>query len=225
MRIRTLLAGVLLAFVGLVVMAPVAYAQDSGGSGEPQLSKDTQECIEQAEAADDPEACQEAPSPILPATNELVWGALSFVVLFFLLSKFAYPAIQKGMDARAERIRTDLQSADTAKSEAEDLLAEYRAQLNDARSEAGRIIEEARQTADALKRDQEGRLQAELAELRERAVADLDAAKRQALADLRQEVAQLAIGAAETVVGRNLDSATQNQLVDDYIDQIAARRS
>jgi F-type H+-transporting ATPase subunit b len=224
MRIRTLLAGVLLAFAGLVLAAPAAHAQDGGSDGT-SLSKDTQECIEQAEKADNPEACQEAPSPIAPATEELVWGGLSFVVLFFLLGKFAYPAIKQGMDARAERIRTDLQQADSARSDAEGVLAEYRAQLNDARSEAGRIIEEARQTADALKRDQEARLQTELAELRERAVHDIEAAKVQAMSDLRSEVAQLAIGAAETIVGRNLDAATQTQLVDDYIDQIAARRS
>ena len=69
------------------------------------------------------------------------------------------------------------------------LLADYRAQLADAKAEAGRIIEEARQAADQIKRDQEARLQAELAELRTRAVADIDAAKAQAMADLRGEVA------------------------------------
>jgi F-type H+-transporting ATPase subunit b len=225
MRIRTLLAGVLLAYAGLVALAPTAYAQEGGGSGEPKLSKATQECIEQAEKADDPNACQEAPSPIKPATEELVWGSLSFMVLFFLLSKFAYPAIKQGMNARAERIRADLQSAESDRSDAEVLLAEYRAQLNDAKTEAGRIIEESRQAADQIKRDQAVRLQEELAELRTRAVADIDAAKAQAMADLRGEVAQLAIGAAEAIVQRNLDAPTQNQLVEDYIDQIAARRS
>jgi F-type H+-transporting ATPase subunit b len=219
MRIRTLLAGVLLAFVGFVALAPAASAQ------EPKLSKDTEECIKQAKKANDPKACQEAPSPIKPATEELVWGALSFTVLFFLLRKFAYPAIKQGMTDRAERIRSDLQAAESERSEAEGLLAEYRAQLNDARAEAGRIIEESRQAADAIKRDQETRLQEELAEIRARAVADIDAAKAQAMADLRGEVAQLAIGAAEAVVQRNLDASTQNQLVEDYIDQIATRRS
>ena len=57
------------------------------------------------------------------------------------------------------------------------------------------------------------------------AVADIESAKVQAMADLRGEVAQLAIGAAETVVGRNLDEATQVQLVEDYINQVAAQRS
>jgi F-type H+-transporting ATPase subunit b len=222
-RTRTLLASLLLAVVGLLALAPAASAQDS--EGDEGLSEDTKECIEQAEAADDPEACQESPNLILPAADELVWGSISFVVLLFLLYKYAYPSVKQAMDARTERIRAELQAADAAKSEAEALLDQYRAQLNDAKSEAGRIIEEARQAADAIKRDQEVRLQAELAELRQRAVADIDSAKAQAMSDLRGEVAQLAIGAAETVVQRSLDSATQTQLVEDYINQVAAQRS
>jgi F-type H+-transporting ATPase subunit b len=219
-----MLASLLLAVVGLVALATAASAQGSEG-GEEQLSEDTVECIEQAEAADDPEACQESPNLILPATDELVWGSISFAVLLFLLYKYAYPPVKQSMEARTERIRAELQAADTAKAEAQGVLDEYRAQLNDAKAEAGRIIEEARQAADAIKRDQEVRLQSELAELRQRAVADIDAAKANAMSDLRGEVALLAIGAAETVVQHSLDPATQTQLVEDYINQVAAQRS
>ncbi len=222
MRTRTLLATLLLALGGLLVWASPAGAQEGD---EPQLSEDTEECIHLAEEADDPEACQEAPNPILPATDELVWGSISFAALLFLLYKFAYPQVRKMMENRTERIRSDLQAAETAKGEAEQVLAEYRAQLNDARAEAGRIIEEARQAADRIKRDQETRLQTELAELRARAVADIESAKAQAVSDLRGEVAQLAIGAAETVVQRSLDEATQTQLIEDYINQVAAQGS
>ncbi len=129
------------------------------------------------------------------------------------------------MNARTEKIRSDIAAAEAQNSEAEGLLAEYRAQLNDAKAEAGRIIEEARQAADALKRDAEARLQAELAEARTRAMDDIEAAKAHALTDLRGEVTQLAIGAAEVVVQRNLDAATQTQLVEDYINQVAAARA
>jgi F-type H+-transporting ATPase subunit b len=222
-RTRTLVATLLLASGALLVGASPALAQE--GDEEPQLSEDTEECIHLAEEADDPDACQEAPNPILPATNELVWGSLSFAALLFLLYKFAYPQVRQMMDNRTERIRSDLQAAEAAKGEAEQVLAEYRAQLNDARAESGRIIEEARQAADRIKRDQEARLQTELAELRARAVADIDSAKAQAVSDLRGEVAQLAIGAAETVVQRSLDEATQTQLIEDYINQVAAQRS
>ncbi len=222
MRTRTLLATLLLALGGLLVWASPAGAQEGD---EPQLSEDTEECIHLAEEADDPEACQEAPNPILPATDEIVWGSLSFAALLFLLYKFGYPQVKKMMDDRTERIRSDLQAAESAKSEAETILDQYTAQLHDARAEAGRIIEEARQAADRIKRDQETRLQAELAELRSRAVADIESAKAQAVSDLRGEVARIAIGAAETVVQRNLDEATQTQLIEDYISQVAAQRS
>jgi F-type H+-transporting ATPase subunit b len=167
--------------------------------------------------------CQEAPSPILPEPNEILWGAISFMVLFVLLRQFAYPGIKKAMEARTERIRSDLAGAETAKEEAERVLSEYRAQLTDARAEAGRIIEEARQQADAVRRDQEARVQTEIAAMRERAASDVDAAKAQALADLRGDVASLAIGAAEVIVQRSLDRDTQVQLVDQYIESLGSR--
>jgi F-type H+-transporting ATPase subunit b len=222
-RTRALFASALLALGGLLALAPAAYAQENGD--EPQLSHETEECIEAAEQANDPDACQEAPSPIMPAADEFVWGSIAFLVLLFLLWKFAYPSIKQGMEARTERIRADLAAAEDAKAEAGTVLDQYRAQLADAKSEAGRIIEEAREAADAVKRDHEARLQTELAEVRARAVADIESAKVQAMADLRGEVAQLAIGAAEVVVGRSLDEATQVQLVEDYINQVAAQRA
>jgi len=227
MRARKLLAALFLVVVAVFAVGGPAYAQDEPGEGTEEehggLSHDTVECIEQAEEADDPEACQEAPSPILPEPNEIIWGAISFTVLFFLLRKFAWPGIKTAMEGRTERIRTDLEQAEQAKADANQVLDEYRAQLADAKNEAARIIEESRQQADALRRDQEQRLQAELAEMRTRAAADVESAKNQAIADLRGEVAQLAIGAAEVVVQKNLDRDTQTQLIDQYISQVADR--
>jgi F-type H+-transporting ATPase subunit b len=188
-------------------------------------TKTDAECIGTLADGGTVDDCQEAPNPLLPETNEIIWSIVGFAVVFFFLAKYGLPQVKGAMNARTEKIRGDLQSAESQRNEADQLLAEYRAQLNDARSEAGQIIEEARQASDQIKRDQEARLQTELAELRERAVNDIEAAKTQAMSDLRTEVAQLAIGAAETIVGRNLDQATQTRLVDDYIDQISARRS
>jgi F-type H+-transporting ATPase subunit b len=231
-RLSATLAAGLLALIALFGFAGPAHAQEEGGEtgqseegveGEHELSHDTEECIEQAEAADDPEACNEAPSPILPPVNELIWGSISFVILFAVLAKFAFPAAKKGMEARTERIKNDLEGAESAKTEANRVLDEYRAQLADAKAEAGRIIEEARQQGDAVRREQEQRLQTELASMRERAAADVESAKAQAIADLRGEVANLAIGAAEVVVGKNLDRDTQTQLVDQYIASIQNR--
>lgn len=230
LALAALSAGLVLALAG-----PVA-AQEEGEADDPVseaiheaeengATHADAECIEILAEGGSVDDCQEAPSPLLPETNEIIWGAFGFAVVFFFLWKFGMPQMRQAMNNRTEKIRSDLQAAEQQRSEADSVLAEYRGQLNDAKSEAGRIIEEARQAADQIKRDQEARLQSELAELRTRAVADIDAAKAQAMSDLRSEVAALAIGAAETVVQHNLDGETQTQLVEDYINQVAAQRS
>jgi F-type H+-transporting ATPase subunit b len=170
------------------------------------------------------EECLDAPNPLLPDINELIWGAIGFFVVYFFIWKFGFPAIKSAMEARAERIQGDLDAAAAQRQEADQILSDYRAQLADAKNESARIIEEARQSADALKRDQEARLQTELAEMRTRAQADIETAKINAIADLRGEVAALAVGAAEVIVQRNLDAAAQTELVESYINTVAQQR-
>jgi F-type H+-transporting ATPase subunit b len=225
MRIRNVAAAGLLAACCLVGWGNPASAgtEPAGGGGTTQIDHLSQECIDILEGGGKVADCHEAPSPILPPTNELIWGSISFTILFVLLAKFAYPGIKKGMEARTERIRDDLQSAESAKDDASRVLEEYRAQLADAKAESGRIIEEARQQGDAVRREQEARLQTELAAMRAKAAADVESAKNQAIADLRQQVAELAIGAAEVVIQKNLDRETQVQLIDRYIESLANR--
>src|SRR5690348_13473951 len=139
---------------------------------------------------------QKAPNPILPSGDEMIWGIGAFLIVLFFMAKFAYPAVKNMMDARTERIRTNLDNAERVRTEAETILEEYQRQLNDARSEANRIIEEARQTADSLRRDLMTRAEAEVAELRQRAQDDLRAGQERALAELRASVADIAIQAA-----------------------------
>ena len=237
-KIRLLLLAAAISLLAVLGFAPGAAAQEEGDHGSVDdaihLLEDANDeaggtefdahCIEILAEGGSAEDCQEAPTPLLPETNEIIWGALGFFVVFFFVWKMGFPAIKKGMEARTERIRSDLAAAETQRTEADNLLADYRAQLADAKNESARIIEEARQSADALKRDQEARLQSELAELRAKATSDIDAAKVQAIADLRGEVASLAVGAAEVVVGKSLDQPTQVQLIEDYINQVANQR-
>lgn len=164
-------------------------------------------------------------NPILPATNEIIWGALSFVLLFWLLSKFAYPAVKKGMDARSERIRADLDRAEEAKGEAERVLGEYRAQLAEAKTEAARIIDEARQAADQMRQDLRRQAEAEVAEVKARAQDDIAAQANRAMADLQARVTLLAIELAEKVVGENLDRDRNNALVERFIREMGSSTS
>jgi len=235
-RIRLLLAAAAVVLVGLFGFASVATAaptQEGEGGSDPveEVVHEAEEngathadaeCIEILAEGGTVEECQEAPNPLLPETNEIIWGAFGFAVVFFFLWKFGVPQAKKAMEARTERIRGDLDAAEANRTEAETVLAEYQSQLADARNESARIIEEARQTADAMKADLQARADADIAEQRQRAAADIEAAKAQAHTDLRSEVASLAIGAAEEVVGHNLDQDTNTALVEDYINRVGA---
>src|SRR5205823_5245461 len=162
------------------------------GAATKKLKKENAECIKLLDEGKDVSDCHKAPSPVLPAGNEMVWGVISFSLLFFLLRKFAYPGIKKGMDTRAEKIRTTLDDAD---------------------AEAGRIIEEARQAADAMRRDLRGRAEADATAVRERAQADIQTAVERALGEAREQVSALSMQAVELVLQRQLsDHDTQTRL-------------
>jgi len=216
MRIRMLFAGAAIVLVGLASGVGTAHAVSP--------EKLREECIEILEAEGTVDDCHEAPSPIIPAIDELIWGALSFTILFVLLAKFGYPAIRKGMGDRTERIRNDLDRADTAKNEAEAELARYQAQLKGAREESTRLRDDARAEMEEYKAQRRTEIDAELSEYRERAKTEADSAKTQALADVKSEVAALAIGAAEQVVQKSLDHETNVALVESFINSVDARR-
>jgi F-type H+-transporting ATPase subunit b len=168
------------------------------------------------------EQAPQAKNPILPQPNEIIWGLLAFLVLLGVMWKFAFPAVTKMMNDRTERIRSNLDSAEKVKAEAQEILEDYQRQLADAKNEANRIIEEARQTAEGLRRDLMQRAEAEVAELRQRSAEDIAAAQERALADLRSRIATLVIAAAEKVVERNLDRDTNAALIENFINSVGA---
>jgi F-type H+-transporting ATPase subunit b len=163
----------------------------------------------------------EAHDPILPETNEIIWGGLASLIVFALLFKAAGPAIKKAMLARSDRVQAEIDAAATARAEAERVLADYRAQLGDAQTESARIVAEARQAAEAMRAEQSARMENEFAELRARATADVGTAGTRATSDLQTEVGRLALGAAERIVARNLQADTQTALVERFIEQLA----
>lgn len=221
MRTRRFIAALLLALGSVCVLAGAAAAEESG---EKEISHESEECIEILEEGGEAADCHEAPSPILPDTKEIVWGAISFSILFVLLAKFAYPSIKQGMQARTDRIRENLDDAERVRTEANTILEEYQRQLADARNESNRIIEEARLTADQLRRDLMQRAEAEVNELKQRTQDDINAARDRTMGELREQVAGLAIELAEKVVEANLDRQTNLALIDRYIEQVGSQR-
>jgi F-type H+-transporting ATPase subunit b len=232
-HIRALLCG--LAIGLLVLLAPAAAgAQEEDepvdigvisdeihhAEEEGELDHETAECAIAAIEENDADACHEAPSPILPELNELIWGGGAFLVLLVVLWKFGLPAAQSMMNERTERIRNDLESAERARVEAETVLADYQRQLADARNESARIVEEARQQAEQVRRDLTTRAETEAADLRTRNAEQVAGERDRVLGELRTQVAGLAVELAEKVVESNLDRDANLRLIENYIDTV-----
>jgi F-type H+-transporting ATPase subunit b len=228
MRIRNLLLAGLIA-VGVVLAMPTgAYAAGDH-------AKEVAECVENnalpnlegknpdyTAFLNELEDCNKAKSLVTPAVPEIFWGGIAFIIVLAALMKFAFPALKKTLKDREEKIREDLESASKAREDAESEAAQYRAAIGDARSEANTILEEARADAERIRREVVGRAETEAADVRERAQEDIRLAQERAMSDLRAQVADLSIGLAEKVVEHNLDRATQQALIDSYIDSVGS---
>jgi F-type H+-transporting ATPase subunit b len=218
-RIRVLV-GALGVVVALAVLAGPALAQENGTTTKP-ANEAAEQCIQKLEGGGTIDDCQKAPSPLKPENNEIIWGSLAFLVLLVAMWKWGVPAVKNMERAREERIRNDLESAERTRAEAEEEKRNYDAQLAGARNEAGRIIDEARQSAEVVRRDLVVRAEEEAREIRDRATSDIANQRNQAMAQLREEVAQLSIDLAGRIVERNLDTDTNRQLVASFIEQLA----
>ena len=98
---------------------------------------------------------------------------------------------------------------------------DYRAQLAGAREEANRIIEEARVTAEQLRRDIQAKAEAEVAGTVARAQEEIRAERDRVFQELRAQVGEIAVELAGRVVGQSLDAGAHERLIDEYIDQVA----
>ncbi|HJP15760.1 MAG TPA: F0F1 ATP synthase subunit B [Acidimicrobiales bacterium] len=206
--------------IGACVAERFEEALEHHGHSDHMTSEDIRHVAHDETVQDELEGCLEAPSPILPELNEIIWGGAAFLILFVIMVKKGFPAVKGAMDARAEKIRADLDAAEQAKTDAQAVQSDYEAQLADAKTESARIIEEARVTADQLRTDLSTQAEGSIAEMREKAAADVEAQKAQAIADLRAEVSGIALGAAERVVQSSLDADAQARLIDAYIDEV-----
>jgi F-type H+-transporting ATPase subunit b len=163
-----------------------------------------------------------AKNPILPEGKEILWGAISFIIVLSILAWKGWPAIKAGLKAREDRIRGDLERAEQARTEAETSLEEYRAQLAEARNDAAQIIEAARQQAEQVRQDLMAKAEADAAELRSRAAEDIRLATQRAISDLQGKMAELSIELAEKVVHANLDRDRQLALIENYINEVGS---
>jgi F-type H+-transporting ATPase subunit b len=147
----------------------------------------------------------------------LLAQVINFVIILFLLNRFALGPITRILAERRERIAQGLKDAEQARSDREAAEQERLDALQEARREANEIINRAQRTAEETREQDIAATRAELERMRERATADIEAEKQRALADLRAEVADLALAAAGKVVGETMTGDRQRRLVEEFL--------
>lgn len=152
-----------------------------------------------------------------PHAGLMVWTLLIFVVLLAILSKFAFKPLTAAVEARERSLEEAIASAKRDREEAARLLAEQRAQLEGSRGEAQKLIADARAAGEKMRADLLEQTRQQQAELLDRARRDIDAERDRAIADLRREAVDLALAGAAKVIERNLDDASNRQLVEQFL--------
>jgi F-type H+-transporting ATPase subunit b len=163
-------------------------------------------------------------NPLLPDTAELIVGLLCFFIVFGFLGKKLLPNIQKTLEERHDAIEGGLERAAEAQAEANRTLEEYKAQLAEARHEAARITEQAREQGSVIiaQMREEGQRQRE--SIIEAGHTQIEADRRQVTVALRQEVGRIATDLAGRVVGESLeDTARQSRVIDRFLDELEAK--
>ena len=152
--------------------------------------------------------------------GDFILIAGSFLLLIFLVKKYAWGNITSILDQRAEKISSDIDGAEEARKKAEELASKREAELAGSRTEAKTIIENAKETAEKSKSDILAEAKLEAGRLKEKANQEIAQNKAEAIQSVKGEVADLTISLAGKIISQNLDGHAHKELIDQYIDQL-----
>jgi F-type H+-transporting ATPase subunit b len=169
-----------------------------------------------AQAAED----QSSNFLVSPNVGLMIWTLLSFFVAMFILRKWAWPAITSALDKRQRAIEESIETAERTRSEAQEILAEYRERLKEARSQADEIVARARKAGEVHERESLEKARVRREELMEQTRRDIEAETRRAIQEIRSEVADLTVMATEKVTRKSLDDGDQKRLVEDALNEL-----
>ena len=169
------------------------------------------------------EGGETAPNPVLPESYDLIWSTVCFIIILIFFWRYVLPRMQTLLDERAEAIEGNIAKADEAQRKAEAALEEYTAQLADARAEAGRIRETAREDGKKIVAEAKDQAITEAARVTASAQAQIEAERQSALVSLRSEVGTIAIDLASGVIGESLsDDQKAKAVVDRFLADLEA---
>ena len=157
---------------------------------------------------------------IQPGIGLMVWTLLVFGLTMILLAKLAFPRITEALDKRQKAIEDSIDTAERTRHEADEILAEYRARLKEARAQADEIVARARKAAEVHEREATEQAKGRREELMEQTRRDIETETRRAIQEIRNEVAALTIAATEKVTRKSLDEDDQRRLVEEALSEL-----
>jgi F-type H+-transporting ATPase subunit b len=154
--------------------------------------------------------------------NLMFWTLLIFVILYFILSKFAFKPITAAVEAREKALEDAIEGAKRDRDAAARLLQEHQAAIDGARAEAQKLIAEGRAIAEKMRSDMLEQTRREQQDLLDRARREIESEKERAVAELRREAVDLALAGASKVIEQNLESDRNRKLVESYLASIGS---
>ena len=150
----------------------------------------------------------------------MVWTVVIFLIVLAALYKFAYPSILGAVEARERRIEEMIEAARRDRAEAEALLTEQRAELERTRARTQDLMAEGRSAAEHIREQMLAETRREQEDILARARREIDQERQRAISQVRREAVEVAMAAAEKVIGRNLTADDNRRLVLGYIDEL-----
>ena len=157
---------------------------------------------------------------VKPGIGLMIWTLVAFGILLWLLNKLAFPRIAENLDKRQRAIEESIEAAETTKKEADELLAEYRQRLTDARHQAEEIVARARKAGEVHERESLEEAKKQREELMAQTRRDIESETRRAIQEIRNEVADLTVLATEKVTRKSLTEDDQQRLVEEALSEL-----
>jgi len=153
-----------------------------------------------------------------------IWVIVTFLVMLGLLAKLAFKPIADALDRRGQTIKAALDDAEKSRAEAKQMMAEYQKQLAEARAEAGKVIEEARQLGEKVRKDVVDKANAEASAIVTRAQEEIMRQKEKGIQEMKDTIAAISVQIAGRVIEKEVNAATHRQLVESLIQDLAKVR-
>jgi F-type H+-transporting ATPase subunit b len=157
---------------------------------------------------------------VTPNVGLMVWTLVLFALSMIVLWKLAFPRISEALNRRQRAIEESIDIAERTRRDADELLAEYRERLGEARKQAEEIVHRARQAADVHERDATEQAKARREQLMEQTRREIELETRRAIDEIRSEVADLTVMATEKITRRTLTPEDQRRLLDEAIAEL-----